>query len=253
MRFTRILSCGLMLGVATAAAPAMALTNWDNPSGNQTDFTWSDGNSTNDLYGSGVNSGHDFTFEPSGFVVNDQFFQTSGFTIQAVLPQRSVYDGFSVDIVVKTGYRLYGVSVSQSGAFTSTGGTVDATGMLSVYDIPTLDVARDGMQTIPVFPASESNGTWTGSAQVPLTGEWSSVNIVMITQLTATGTGLIPDSIDLQEVPVFSFNQISLDHAKLSLDIRPTGPTVIPLPSALMLFPLGAAAAWACRKRLVKA
>ncbi len=251
MRFTRILSCGLMLGLGALAAPAMAQTAWDNPSGDQTDFTWSNGSSLNDLYGSGTNSGHDFTFDPSGFVVNDQFLET-GFSIQAILPQRSVSDSFSVDISVKSGYRLYGVTVTQGGAFTSTGGTVDAAGTLNVTDLTNLTSTSDHLQTVPVFPASESNGMWTGSAQV--TGDWSNVHIDMATLLTATGTGLLPASVDFDdEGPVFSFNQISLDHAKLSLDIRPTGPTVIPLPSALALFPVGAAAAWVCRKRLVKA
>jgi hypothetical protein len=254
MRLSRFFSCVALVGAsALAAAPALAQVDWNNPSGDQTDFSWSNGHNENDFYGSPTNTGHTFTFNPSGFVANDQFAFPDVQILQ--LPnENSTSDTFTVDIAVKSGFRLFNVSVNQGGTFSAAEGTVDTVGQLTVVDLDQSTPTTSDMQTVPVFPTTDSTGNWTGTAS--LVGDWTNVRISMNTTVAATGAPLTTASLlsdpQLTQAPFVGFNQISLDSAQLILDIRSTTPAV-PLPSALLLFPAGAAAAAYCSRRFRRA
>lgn len=252
MRSSSFLSCVALLGLsALAAAPALGQVNWANSSGDESDFSWSNGHNDTDFYGSPTNGSHTFTFDPSGFVANDQFALQDSVNLQQLPNENSTSDMFTVDIAVKSGFRLFGVSVNQGGTYVASQGTVDAVGNLIVQDLSDSSELSATMQTVPVFPITDSNGNWTGNATIM--GDWSTVRISMDTTVAATGSPLVPASLlsdaQLLQDPIFGFNQISLDSATLHLDIRPTA-TAVPLPSALWVFPLGALAAGFCAKRL---
>jgi hypothetical protein len=242
----RLLTATGVIGVSLlAASTAMADVPWSNPTGTESDFSWSAGATQDGYYGSPVYDNHTFTFTPAAFAASDlntvNLQEPTDFLIN---------DTFRVDIDIQSGFTLYGVSVEQVGNYSVSGGaTANVLAQLSIGDHDHINSILKDMPTIPAFPISDAAGGWSGS--VDASGAWHSVHIAMSTALE------INDSAPLREFAfgatqgdesLITINRANLTSATLHLDIRPDKTPVIPLPSALFMFPLGAAVAFWCSR-----
>jgi len=241
----KILSVGVVaagLSFASAAHAITATTDWSNPSGSAAAFDWANGHDTTNLFGSPTVAGNTFTFNPAAFSVSDSTFNPlSGLdVIGGLLPQdgppvpegNTVSDTFYVDIHLKPGYQLFGVSYHEEGAYDFTFGGVNASGTLHVQDLNSTDTQTNVVITNPMMPTGGlfGSGDWTGDASLDLTDH--DLRISVDNSLNASA--------------LFSAD-ISKTSAALTIDARPI--SAVPLPPALAMVPFGfAAAAWARRR-----
>lgn len=160
---SRILVLGMAAAVALVFAPAAQAGVWGNPSGTAQDFSYSNGQDLNNLFG-----------EP--FVFGNQMF-FAGAAFQANAPaggSDSVYDKVSFDIDINPGLYLSYVTVTAFGSYSAIGDgsyvSVDAN--ISIDELGGMGRSFNGsLLTSPdPFPVYSSgpqvSGDWSGVADV---------------------------------------------------------------------------------------
>lgn len=242
----KILSLGVVaagLSFGSAAHAITATTDWSNRSGSAAAFDWANGQDTTNLFGSPTVSGNTFTFTPASFNVSDSTFNPFGGLdgIGLSLPLdgppvpigNTVSDTFYVDIHLKPGYQLVGVSYHEEGAYDFTFGGVDASGTLHAEDLNTSDTKSNDIVTSPTMPTGglSGGGNWTGDASLGLVDR--DLRIWVDNSLNADA--------------LFGAD-ISKTTATLTIDARPA--SAVPLPPALAMIPGGVVAAGWARRRL---
>ncbi len=171
--------------VAAASTPALAFVPWSNPSGSATWFTWSNGGSATGLFGSPTLVGGDtFLFSPAGFRA-----QSSGGGTNLIS------DTLEFDLDASSGLYFTDIMITEFGDYGlvgASGGSVSATGLLTVADRLSAASFSGAMTTTPGSPITSGTGSWQGSAAVTLPGisnPLTNIHVKLTNDLIAVSVG----------------------------------------------------------------
>lgn len=160
---SRLLVCGMVAAAAMALAPAAQAGVWGVPSGSAQDFSYSNGQDINGLFGDPFIAGNQMFFLGTNFQAN----ATAG-------TSDSVSDTVSFDIDINPGLVLSYVTVTAFGSYSVTGdgSSVSVSADLSIDELGGMSRSWNGsLLTDPVaFPVVSSGpsltGAWSGVADV---------------------------------------------------------------------------------------
>ena len=160
---SRILVLGMAAAVAMVLAPAAQAGIWADPSGTAQDFSYSNGQDLNGLFGEPFVFGNQMFFAGANFQAN----ATAGAT-------DSVFDEVSFDIDINPGLYLSYVTVTAFGSYSALGdgSSVSVAANISIDELGGMNRSFNGnLLTSPVaFPVESAgpqvSGDWSGVADV---------------------------------------------------------------------------------------
>lgn len=171
--------------VALMSTTAHAFVPWSNPSGSGSWFTWSGGGSASGLFGSPTLVGGDtFLFSPAGFRA-----QSTGGGLN------SISDTLEFDLDAGPGLYFTDIVINELGDYGvigAPGGSVSATGVLTVADRSSPATFSSPMLTSPGSPITSGTGSWQGAAAVALPGlvnPLSRLHVTLTNDLVAVSVG----------------------------------------------------------------
>lgn len=198
------------------AGSAMAFVPWDNPAGNATNFSWSEGGSDNGLFGSPtLVDGDTFVFFPRNFRAQ----AVDGGAAQ-------IGDRLQFEITVRSGFRLSDIHISEFGDYGISGnGQVGVGGTLFATRLnDSFEVLHDDLVTNPATPIHGPGfGNWTGTAGINFgtNPDWTHIRIVMDNNMFA-----------IADEHGFAFIEKKVVGAGISI-------TIVPSPGTLALSGMG--------------
>lgn len=173
-------------GVVQAQTPWSGVGGSAGPSGSASFFDWANGhNSNSNLFGSPTLIGDTFYFFPSNFVAQSN----NGATVAAT-------DTIDVDLIIHANLKFDGVSVTEYGDFsidnsTTTGGSVNCTGVMSITDLANVRSTLDNMAFSQTFPATSgvnqafSGGTSRDLAAIEFGVPFTTIHLSITNDLLA--------------------------------------------------------------------
>jgi hypothetical protein len=167
----------ILVAVMLFAVQSQAVIYWTSSSGSASDFTWTNGGSDKGLYGEPTVSGNTFEFIPAS-------------TFQAASKGNTVltYDRLQFDITVDPGQTILGVKISEQGEYGIIGtGKINAFGAITIINLDQNNTITSQFQTEPTMSITSGSGTWSGEAEVALTG-WSHIRVIITNYLTASSS-----------------------------------------------------------------
>lgn len=207
--------------LSAASSPALAFVPWSNPSGSAAWFTWSNGGSANGLFGSPTLVGGDtFLFSPAGFRAQS----SGGGTV-------TKSDTLEFDLDAGPGLYFSDIMITEYGDYGlvgTAGGSVTASGRLTVADRFSPASFSGALITTPGSPITSGTGAWQGTAAVALPGlsnPLSNIHVTLTNDLIAISVG-----------GSISFIEKKVVGSAVALQI-------LPAPSSLVLLGLGGLAA----------
>lgn len=176
-----VVGLGAAIVVASPAVAApLGTVPFTSPNGSGSGFTFSDGFSSNGLFGDPTVSGDGMSllFFPANFTA---FATNGGASI--------VSDTLQLTITAAPGQQIDGINISEIGDFSIVrGGAVDAEGLLILTDLATGTPFTDTLDTTPDLPLDTDgsvSGQFNGSAIVDLPDGVTMVRLVFNNILTA--------------------------------------------------------------------
>lgn len=206
-------ACALVL----APTSALAFVPWSNPSGSGAWFTWSNGGSATGQFGSPTLVGGDtFLFSPAGFRA-----QSAGGG------SASISDTLEFDLDAGAGAYFSQIAISELGDYGvigAAGGSVSASGMLTVNDRASSASFSGALVTTPGAPITSGTGSWQGTATATLPG--------LSNPLTRIHVRLTNDLVAISVPGSIAFIEKKVVGSSVALQI-------LPAPSSLALLGLG--------------
>lgn len=198
---------------------------WTNANGSNGIMSWSNGGSTDGLFGDPTVVGNTFTFQPTSFSVESSNGVAD--TVNSVL---------QVTIEIAPGYELQGLNISEGGFYSILGlGSVQAGSKLTVVDLDTTDEYTDLLDTAPLFPVVNNdafggvNGAWAGAMAVTLPNGVTRVTITIDNSLQAlsvpAGPGVPGSTAHIDKTSV---------GAPLTIEVIVPEPTILGLGSVMI-------------------
>lgn len=175
---------GMAVLVAAIAPAANAIVQWTNPSGVALDFTWSNGYTNSDFFGSPTIVGNTFIFTPTAF--NATFGNPKTDTLQVTI---SAINGPITGIIIREfGTRSH-----------STGNVVSATLFTRDLNVPEFPQFQDQMSVtngagapIPWSGIAVRNGISMNSLQLSLTNNLSAALSGRFVEKTRVEIEIVP-------------------------------------------------------------
>lgn len=175
-----------MAAVLALSAAANAAIAWSTPAGNQADFTYDSGQTTNGRFGNGTANATGFVLAPTQFVAGANQLNTP------------VSTSDTASVVVHTAAPIATVSASFLGDYSILGeGSVTAVGTLTLTNLDTTLFSGNALTVtgVPISTTTDASGAFSGSVNVALPAGWTNVRIELGAALQATagtnGTSLI--------------------------------------------------------------
>ncbi len=133
---------------------------WTEPSGSSDYFDWSNGQSSNGLFGDPIQIGDSFVFFPSLFRAES-----------ADREEASISDILVFELIARPGYSFQSISIVEDGDYGISGnGYVEASGTLYVENLDTADTLSSTLQTdLPAIFSADASGQWQA---------WTNLNII---------------------------------------------------------------------------
>ena len=218
----------LVLAVPVTAAP-VGVTPFSQPSGSGDGFTYSDGYTSNGLFGDPTVIGSTFQFTPSRFFAG----ATNGGVSQ-------VADTLTVTLTADAGRQIDAINLLELGDYSIVrGGAVDVAGFLILSDLDTATPYFASLSSpgLPLDTSGSAKGGFTASATVDLPDGVTRVKLVLNNILTA-----------IADPGGSAFIQKKLVNAGLNIEVVQTAPAV-PEPTTAVAVLFGGAGLLVSRRR----
>lgn len=211
----------LFAAVAAVSAATAVAGPWSSPNGSSTSFSYANGGDINGRFGDPFVSADTFFFVNANFQVNAANGTSS-----------SQNDTVAFDVFANPGLQFSLIRVTAFGSYAATGpGTnqVDLDANLSLTELGGMGRTWNGpMNTVPGFPQSNAQGSWSGLSAVDITFEFptpdDSLHVAMANDILAiTGAG--------------GSAELNVQYQDLRIEF-----TVIPEPASFAMLGLGALA-----------
>lgn len=223
MNRTSIISAAVCI-VALAGVAQASPFPWDVPAGSQSTYDYSNGQTLNDHFGSGVAIPTGFLLFPSNFAANAN---NNG--------SDSLSDTASVVLTSHPGQQFSNFSANLIGTYSILGdGDVNSTAQLTITNLDTMETELGSLTFTPAFPVSSGTGVFTAVGNVMLPSGWTNV-------------GLDLDASVLANAGQGSSAFIQIENGSIGVETA-----VIPLPAAILVAPLAGAIAWRARRKIAR-
>lgn len=216
---------------ATGSAALAAPSAWDMPSGDHGTYTYSGGQSANNLFGSGNSFSEGFFFIPTGLraVANGV---GSGNTI-SIGGQYEQSDTASVILNAKPGMTFNRITSNILGDYTiDLVGSVNSTGTLRVTNLDTSATLSSPLAFGGTVPSSDNDGVFSGDTAIDLPAGWKNIRVEMDGLVSADST----------------IGSALIQGKDAELGVSTTAE--IPLPAAAAVAPVAAYLGWRAKRKL---
>lgn len=222
--------------VASSGSAAMAAPSaWDMPAGDHGSYTYNNGQTQNNKFGSGTAFSDGFFFIPTGLRAT----ATAGGLGQNLVPgigHDESSDTLSVILNAKPGVSFTRISSNILGDYTVDGiGGVNATGQLRVTNLDTASTLSSNLNfngTVPVSTATDADGVFAGDTAIDLPAGWTNIRVEMDGFVSA-------DSI------LSGSSLIQAKDAEIGV-----ATSEVPIPAALAVAPVAAFLGWRAKRKL---
>lgn len=210
--------------VALAGVAQASPFPWDVPAGSQSTYDYSNGQSLNGNFGSGVAIPTGFLMFPSNFAANAENGTSA-----------SLSDTASVVLTAHSGQQFTSFNASLIGFYSILGdGDVNSTAQLKITNLDTMQVQFSDLTFTPTMPLATGNGVFTAAGTVSVPSGWTNV-------------GLDLDAMVSSNSDDDSTAFIQIENGSIGVETA-----VIPLPAAVLAAPLAGAIAWRARRKIAK-
>lgn len=213
-----------------ASAAVAAPTDWDQPSGSQSAYTYSNGQSSDGLFGSPAVYTNGFIFAPPGLVASTTAggFNEKSDTVSVILNAKPN------TVFTNIGARLKG---DYSAIFGLSG--VDSNATLRIYnlDAPGSQPITSPLAFDPTFPRwsldEKPAGEFAGAGASVIPASWRNIRVELTDYVSAA-----------------SLDSTALIQTKgLNIDVETAS---VPLPAAVAVAPILGVLAWKARRRFAR-